>query len=159
MIARVITALTVVALLVGAPARAQAPGEATSTDPPAGTDTRSPLLAGVLEWVVPTVGYAYAGAWRRGLVPNSVRVGGLVLAAWQFNGGTGGADVDRCPSACVVGLIGAVAGTVWAVAGAARTAASRGQAGSIPTSPLRVAPSPWGGVSVGLALRPRLPGL
>jgi hypothetical protein len=49
--------------------------EVASSDP----GTRSPTAAALLEAVIPTAGFAYGGEWRRGLLPNALRVGGFWL--------------------------------------------------------------------------------
>jgi hypothetical protein len=51
---------------------------ATLAAPVSGQSERSPVLAGALELFVPTAGFAYAGDWERGLLPNAVRIGSVV---------------------------------------------------------------------------------
>lgn len=147
---RLVNAVLVSALLVTGPAWAQATDGTGTGDPPATSRSPNPLVAGVVEWVVPTVGYAYAGDWRKGLVPNTVRVGGLVLFATQVNSAARSSEEDRCPSACVAGFILAGVGTVWAVVGAASTASSRAHRNRDVGARISVTPTSVRGMSVGL---------
>jgi hypothetical protein len=82
---------------------------------------RSPLAAGLLEWfTIPTVGYAYAGDWSRGIPSALVRVAGAALALPRIN-----IHVREpgsvCPGLCAVGLFMVLGGHVWATIDAART--------------------------------------
>jgi hypothetical protein len=136
-----VTALTAVPgasqepLAPAAPSWFQAEAPATLVHPPEGTadpDTRSPVLAGALELLmpVPTLGYAYAGNWRRGLLPGGVQVLGLFLVSAGvggviFDGLFGGDDDASCGALCPVGATMIVGGRVWATVGAARTARTR----------------------------------
>jgi hypothetical protein len=81
---------------------------------------KSALAAGVLEWAIPTVGYAYAGNWSRGILPAVVRIGGLLLVIEQQFVIFGAPP--PCEGQCILGLAMAVGGTVWAVVDAGRTA-------------------------------------
>ncbi|MEM7417800.1 MAG: hypothetical protein AAF389_20085 [Gemmatimonadota bacterium] len=101
--------------------------------------------AGVLEWLVPTAGYAYAGDWKAGLVPNAVRVGGLVLFVASYDEAG-----EQCGSACALGLVAGLGGTLWAIFGAAGKAGERSARVRGSASPLVVGPSLDGGLSVGL---------
>ncbi len=85
----------------------------------------------------PTVGYAYAGDWKGGLLPNTVRVSGTFVYL--------ASDTNNCQAVCTVGLLAGVGGTVWAIVGAARTAKQRPTEPQSPLSGLMVAPSQWGG--------------
>ena len=77
---------------------------------------RSAGLAVLLEWFVPTVGHAYAGNWKRGLLPNAVRVsGGVLLSSALLHG-------DLSTGTFEAGVIMMAAGTVWAMARAGKTA-------------------------------------
>lgn len=82
---------------------------------------RSPGAAKVLEIYIPTAGFAYGGNWRRGLLPNAVRIGGLYLAvAAIFRDSDllfGGNDL-KCQTECKAGFVLGVLGTGWAVKGA-----------------------------------------
>lgn len=66
---------TIVALaaLLASPVAGQAPPQPIPVDSASVVGARSPLVAGLLEFYVPTVGYAYAGDWTRGLLPTAVR--------------------------------------------------------------------------------------
>lgn len=108
------------ALMLATPAsvRAQAPEFLAPTDTLYFTESRSALVSAFLEFSVPMLGYAWAGNWKRGLLPNTVRIGGvaLMLAGWTGDDGT----------LAATGIVAAVTGTVWAVVGAGVTAAERG---------------------------------
>ena len=81
---------------------------------------RNPYAAGILEWVIPTLGYAYAGRWSKGLLPTAIRIGGIVLYTGIDHGeGSEWYRDYKTP------LIVATVGTVWAVTGAANTARKR----------------------------------
>ena len=105
-------------------------GAPQNTDATSVSESRSALLSGVLEWYVPTMGYAYAGDWSGGLLPNAVRLGGVV-AIWV------GVGTDS-ESVLYTGVVAFTAGTVWAVAGAAH--AARRRSGGRPPE-VRQAPS------------------
>jgi predicted acyltransferase len=106
------------ALAVGGPAV-----EAQSADTP----TKSAWTAGILEYVVPTAGYAYADAWKEGLLPGAVRVSGTVALLWvmtdALTGEPGdGEPPDECRTMCVYGIVATTVGYVWGVTGAVRAA-------------------------------------
>ena len=80
---------------------------------------KSPFLAGVLELVTfPTIGYAYAGNWKRGLPSAAVRILGFALWGEQMVS----LDSDPCDARCVSGLLMLIGGWVWAASDAAGTA-------------------------------------
>lgn len=93
---------------------------ATDATPVVVVSQKSPVLAGVLEWLVPTVGYAYAGNWARGVPPAAVRITGFILlAADQF---TVFGSPPPCRTQCIVGATMAIGGTIWSIVDAAATA-------------------------------------
>ena len=73
---------------------------------------KSLLLIPLLELYVPTLGYSYAGHWRRGIPSGLTRlVGfGLVMHADQFILGEGGRS---CEGACALGSVLVIGGTAW----------------------------------------------
>ncbi len=75
---------------------------------------RSPVLAGALEvFTLPTIGYAYAGNWRRGIPSGLVRLGGLgLILSQQF---TTLGDPPPCRGRCVAGAVIFGWGTIWAL--------------------------------------------
>ena len=88
---------------------------------------KSAWKAGVLEYVVPTAGYAYADAWTEGLLPGAVRVSGTVALLWVMTDaltGEPGDDEppDECRTMCVYGIAATAVGYVWGVTGAVRAA-------------------------------------
>jgi len=107
----------------------------------------SPWASGLLELVFPTAGFAYAGDWTRGFVPNAVRIGSLIGV-----GATAEDDGDTCSDACAVWSLAVLGSTIWAMIGAVNTAHDYNAAVREPSS-LIFEPSPAGGVSVGLRLR------
>lgn len=121
------------------------PATVSAQNEPLEPHTPNAFGAGLLEWLVPTAGYAYAGDWTAGLVPNGVRIGGLVMlfAGYDEAG-------EQCGSTCAVGAFAGIAGTIWAIAGAASTAANRSARVRESGSPLIVGPSRSGGLAVGL---------
>ncbi|MBM3712835.1 MAG: hypothetical protein FJW56_05300 [Actinobacteria bacterium] len=86
----------------------------TSTDPwtKFNAEKKSELTAGILEWLIPVVGHAYAEDAGRGLIPAGVSVGGLVLI-FASGGETG---------LVTVGLLGYLIGRVWGIVSAVETA-------------------------------------
>ena len=111
---------TLIALLlslaVATGARAQDPPTAPNQDAPRVVviSEKSPFGAGVLEvFTLPTIGYAYAGNWRRGIPSGLVRVGGMGLVMSQqltFFG-----DPPPCRDLCVAGAVMLGLGTIWAL--------------------------------------------
>lgn len=74
-------------------------------------EKKSELTAGVLEWLIPVVGHAYAGDAERGLLPAGVSVGGLVLIF--ASGGESGL--------ITAGLLGYLVGRIWGIVSAVQT--------------------------------------
>jgi hypothetical protein len=111
----------VASLLLAEPLRAQG-GDAVPEARPAAAAAahRSPTTAGMLEFLLPTAGHAYAGEWRRGLLPGLVRYAGgaLFLAGVPWLEEGGGCD----PLLCGAGAALALAGSAWGVSSAAATA-------------------------------------
>jgi hypothetical protein len=103
---------------------------------------KSALAAGALELVLPTVGFAYAGHWARGLPPTLFRVAGVYLALDQQMqvplGGSG-----ACVGQCTLGLTLAAAGTIWAVIDAAIVAKRSNEERGGPAA--RISETPTGG--------------
>jgi len=77
------------------------------------------VLAGALEFGIPFLGFAYAGAWSdwEAFMSNATRVAGVMVLM------TGQGDGDA-----ITGAVLLSAGTAWAVAGAARHAKNRRRA-------------------------------
>jgi hypothetical protein len=143
---RSVPALLACAILMATPCLGQEPVEpearswlvAGSPETPfeqplqtAADDIRSPVLAGALELLlpIPTLGYAYAGNWRRGLLPGGVQVLGVFVLAYGVTdtvveGVVTGDDDATCGAACAVGIAMILGGRVWSTVGAARTAQS-----------------------------------
>jgi len=119
---------------------------AAGNPPDSGAHTHSPVAAGLIEWIVPTAGFAYGGDWTRGFLPNAVRIGGLVgiLATCDGPGDTTG---DGCGAFAIVSL----AGGIWAIVGAVSTAQDHNAGVRAATSRLEVSPGPE--QSLGLGLR------
>jgi len=116
--------------------------------------TRSPVAAALLEWLVPTAGYAYAGNWSRGLLPNAFRVGGTVLAlATSIEDSAFFGDEWECSTGCQVGIAMGVVGTVWAIAGAVVETNRLNERVRAAASLANVTTLPGGGLSIGLRLR------
>ncbi len=123
-------------------------GQQATTDTVFVGGERSAILSGVLEYF-PTVGFAYAGDWKRGFLPNAFRVVSYIgfASTVDFYGGGDTPETDE-----VVWGVAMVATTVWAVVGAVNTARDRNRAVRATRPQLSVAPAPLGGVSVGLQL-------
>jgi len=88
---------------------------------------KSALAAGLLEYVVPTAGYAYADAWTDGLLPGAVRVSGTVALLWvmadALTGEPGDEEPpDECRTLCAYGITATAVGYVWGVTGAVKAA-------------------------------------
>ena len=123
-------------------------GQQATTDTVFVGGERSAILSGVLEYF-PTVGFAYAGDWKRGFLPNAFRVASYIglFSTVDFYGGGDTPETDE-----VLWAVAVVATTVWAVVGAVNTARDRNRAVRATRPQLSVAPAPFGGVSVGLQL-------
>lgn len=111
---------------------------------------KSPVAAGVLEWVFPTIGYAYAGNWTRGLPSGLVRITGAVLIVSQQFVIFG--EPPPCRDECVAGAIMLVGGTVWAIIDAGRTASKENERRRASLLGASVAPT-FGPAGAGLAFR------
>lgn len=147
---RRIAALASLAVLIIASARGLE-AQAADSSHVAVRSEKSPLLAGVLEWAVPTAGYAYAGHWSRGIPPELVRFTGVVLVlAQQYVGPFG--TRRPCNAQCVIGTGMAVGGTIWAIADAAMTTDRENAKRRAPRSVSVVAPV-CGRGGLGLSVR------
>lgn len=127
--------------LLAAPLAAQTPAD---TLPP----VRSPLLAGAAEYLVPTLGHAYAGDWERGLPPAGLAVLGATIAVAGY-----GSCLDE--TGCdlfLTGIATAAAGKLWGIWSAVDAARDRDRALA---AGLRLALSMRPGeLRVGVSLRP-----
>jgi hypothetical protein len=123
MLARVSITLATVAILVSSPAGLC--GQDAAQEPAGDTarvvaiSKKYPIAAGVLEFLYPTAGYAYAGNWSRGFPPALVRVTGAVLLA-EF--AIGYMAALPCTARCATGAAMYFGGTIWAVFDAGATA-------------------------------------
>ncbi len=118
---RMVAFLAVLLLASAGPAHAQEP---LSPDSAGGSvvqvTEKSTIAAGLLEWLVPTAGYAYAGNWVRGIPSALARVGGIALYLDdQF---TIFGSPPPCEAKCVAGAALAVGGTIWGIVDASATA-------------------------------------
>jgi len=109
-----------------------------------------PVAAGFLEAFIPTAGFAYAGDWKRGLVPNAVRLGALVVVFSRSDF----LLADECDgdATCEAFSLVATAATIWAIVGAVQTAHEHNASVVQRRASLFVGPAPRGGVSVGIRL-------
>ena len=124
--AGLMSASTLMALLLSlavAPgARAQERPQALNEDAPQVVviSEKSPFAAGVLEvFTLPTIGYAYADNWRRGIPSGLVRLGGMGLVVSQQFTILG--DPPPCRGRCVAGAVIFGLGTIWALVDVVRT--------------------------------------
>lgn len=104
---------------------------------------RSGVAAGVFEYLIPTVGHAYAGKWSRGVVPAAVRITGALMFLESMEDG----DDDETLGS--VGLLMALGGTVWSIWSAVDTAKGFNK-GQLTRTSLIVTPADRG---VGLGAR------
>ena len=115
--------------------------------------TRSPGAAKFLEIFIPTAGFAYGGNWRRGLLPNAVRIGGLYLGvATLFRDsehlfGSGGLE---CRTECKAGFVLAAVGSAWAIGGAVDVTNEFNDRLRAASAQVTISPSPDRGLSIGL---------
>jgi hypothetical protein len=110
----------------------------------------SPIVSGLVEFVLPTAGFAYAGDWTRGFLPNAFRVAALIGFGVTADGPEG--DVCEGEGACQAWGIAVLGTTVWSIVGAVQTANDHNRAISDLEGRLFVEPAPVGGVSVGFRL-------
>ena len=121
---------------------------------------RSPVLAGALEYFIPTIGHAYAGDWKRGIGSNIVRIGGVILVAIEQQGSEGVLPSDSgCAEMCLIGVGVAAVGTAWAIWSAVKTANDFNNERSTAPLTLTLSPTPDGGFLIGGQIRPRRPSL
>lgn len=109
--------------LLAAPLAAQTPADTL----PAGRSApraRSPLLAGAAEYLVPTLGHAYAGDWERGLPPAGVTVLGAAVIIAGFNDCL---DETGC-DLFLAGIATFAAGKLWGIWSAVDAARDRNRA-------------------------------
>lgn len=99
----------------------------------------SPWTSGLLELGFPTAGFAYAGDWSRGFLPNALRIGSIIAL---------GVDEEPCEEACEAWALAYLGATIWAMIGAVNTAHDHNAAVREPGR-FVFEPSPRGGVSVG----------
>jgi len=96
----------------------------TTTLPPAmqyNLMKKSSLAAGALEYLLPTAGHAYAGNWKRGILPTVVTIaGGATLLIALNDSYVGWKDSDDPVVWIGTGLLGA--GRAWGIASAMHTA-------------------------------------
>ncbi len=123
-------------------------GQQATTDTVFLGGERSAVLSGVLEYF-PTLGFAYAGDWKRGFLPNAFRVASFIGAAVYYDPLGNESNSD---TALAVWVSAVVATSVWAVVGAVNTAKDHNTAVRARRTQPSVAPAPFGGVSVGLRL-------
>ena len=118
--------------------------------PVAAQSERSPILAGAFELFLPTTGFAYAGDWKRGLLPNAVRIGSVVgIVATDAC-----ADDDESGGTCIALVAALAISHVWATVGAVKTAQDRNRALEAAPRELVLRPGPTSGsLSFGLAIR------
>ncbi len=126
------------------------PALAQATDTVVVGTRHSPVASGLLEFVFPTAGFAYAGDWTRGFLPNALRIGTAI--GFGVTGDGPEDDVCEGEGACQVWAIAFLSATVWSIVGAVQTANDHNRDISELESSLYVAPSPVGGVSVGFRL-------
>lgn len=138
--------LAALALLAAAPLPAQAPADTLPAERPA-PGRRSLLLAGAAEYLVPTLGHAYAGDWERGLPPAGVAVLGAAVAVAGASGC--GDGEDRC-GLLVAGIAVASVGKLWGIWSAVDAAGDRSRALAAGLRPALSLGS--GGVRVGVSL-------
>ena len=130
-------------LLVVVPAGAQ------STDSVGDTvyvgRSHSPIAAGVIEFVLPSAGFAYAGDWKRGFLPNVIRLATGIGFEQTYD-----KNNDTCEiAACNVWAVLFLASTIWSIVGAVNTAGDH-NATFRRSAGLSVESAPFGGISFGL---------
>ena len=144
---RALVPYAALALLLAAPLAAQAPADTL----PAGRSApraRSPLLAGAAEYLVPTLGHAYAGDWERGVPPAGLTLLGAAAVVIGFQDCL---DETGC-DLFVAGIAAATAGKLWGIWSAVDAAGDRNRARVAGLRPaLSVRP---GALGVGVSLRP-----
>lgn len=100
---------------------------------------RNAWLATGIEALVPTVGHAYAGNWKRGLLPAAVGIGGYAVAFSVLDSCEGECTDSQNSQIGLAALVG-IGGNIWGLISAYDTAATgTGSCGSgigfRPTSP------------------------
>ena len=134
----------VLSLLLVAPTVAD--GQAMGADTVYIGDTRSALASGLIELFLPTAGYAYAGDWTRGFLPNAFRIASYIGYDRTHDGLRG------CVRECRAWMIGGLVTVGWGVVGSVRTANDRNARIHEQRSSLSVHPTPDGGVWVSMRI-------
>ena len=118
-------ALLALMLFLAAPAHAQeraSPGVAPQ---------KSLVAAAALEYLVPTLGHAYAGDWERGLPPALLLAGGVV---WSLSGYSSCVEERGCTQV-ISGAVLAAAGKLWGLFSAVETAQDQNARGQLRLHP------------------------
>ena len=132
-----------------------------------GAQGRNVFLAGAIELVVPLLGHAYAGDVARGLWPAALTVCGLGAMEFAFfaiddNCRIRGDGVEVCDNArglvLMLGVLSYLAGRVWGVVSAVRTARQVNTLGIMEPTALRDAEvdlsvTKVGQIGIGMAVR------
>lgn len=128
------------------------PGDLVAQDAPTDVSAiyheHSATAAGLIEWFLPTAGYAYGGNWTNGFLSNAVRIGSFIGFGMTSDSAT-----DTCDDACAAWAVAWLGSTAWAIVGAVSTAKEHNARVRAATEGLTVGSAPFGGVSVGLTLR------
>lgn len=106
----------------------------------------SPVASGVIELFVPTAGFAYAGDWTRGFLPNALRISSGIVFGAMADGPEG--DLCEGEGICTISAIAVIASSVWSIVGAVQTANDHNRRLSQAQARVLIAPGPTGGVSV-----------
>ena len=109
----------------------------------------SPAAAGIIEFFLPSAGFAYAGDWTRGLPPNVVRLGAGIAFARTYDEATESCEGSGCRTWAFVFL----ASTIWSVVDAVRAAGAYNEQVDALVAALAVESHPAGGLSFGIRLR------
>lgn len=126
---------------------ASTPSRASAQDVGPLPHHHSPVAAGVIEWFLPTAGFAYAGDWSRGMLPNVVRIG-----AWVGLLATSNNPDDSCEGSCQIWGTAVIGATIWSVIGAVRTAGDHNAGNRDTASRFFIGPDSQGGLSVGVLM-------
>lgn len=112
-------------------------------------ERRSPFVAGIIETIIPTAGYAYAGDWKRGFLPNAFRLIATV-GADIADGRVENFDTN-CRNTCKGWITAVVATAGWGIVGSVMTAREHNRNVVRNNAALVLTPGTAGGWRVGVS--------
>lgn len=111
-------------------------------------ERRSPIAAGIIELIIPTAGYAYAGDWKRSFLPNAFRL--IATVGYDVADGRVENFDTNCGNTCKGWTTALVATAAWGVVGSVMTAREHNRNVVRNNTTLVLTPGTAGGWRVGV---------